>query len=128
MAQKRILMVDDEANIVDMNQKILKREGHQVQVAYVAKQGFDIFSADPNGFDLITLDVRMPGIDGVTLFEMMREINPTIPALFISAHAGAYADRLQKILETEQGVDFLQKPYAIQELKKRVASLLGLTE
>ena len=115
---QRILVVDDEQSITDFVSFNLKKEGYEVDVA---NNGDDaVAKAKANDYDLVILDVMLPGIDG---YEVCRRIRATsnVPVLFLSARD----TELDKVVGLELGGDdYLAKPFGIRELLARVHALL----
>lgn len=112
MAQT-ILIVDDEPDIIVFLKDALLDEGYDVHVARDGPSAFARLAVDP---DLIILDVMMPGLDGFTLCQAIRD-RVSCPILFLSARQ-AETDRIQGLLVG--GDDYLVKPIGAEELKARV--------
>lgn len=85
MDKKRILVVDDEENIRILYSEELQDEGYDVIVASNAEEA-DIKIRESNP-DLITLDIRMPGMDGIELLRKLRERDKNIPIVMCSAYS-----------------------------------------
>ena len=113
----RILIVEDEkpiANLIDLN---LSSCGYQCTCVYDGLAAADLL--EENTFDLILLDIMLPGANG---FELMDQIRPTgTPVIFITAR-GSVADRVQGLRAGAD--DYLVKPFEIVELIARVESVL----
>jgi two-component system response regulator RegX3 len=113
-----ILVVDDEDSITQFVSYNLKKEGYDVEVA---KDGDEALAkADKKRFDLVVLDIMLPGIDG---FEVCRRLRAKddVPVLFLSARD----TELDKVVGLEMGADdYLAKPFGIRELQARVKALL----
>ncbi len=113
----KILVVDDETDIVELISLNLQREGHEVIAAYTGEDALEMVKT--RGPDLIVLDLMLPGIQG---FEVCRQIRGTpessdIPILILSAKS-AETDR---ILGFEMGADdYLIKPFSVMELISRI--------
>ncbi|MCS1350675.1 response regulator transcription factor [Mechercharimyces sp. CAU 1602] len=111
--KEKILLVDDEPDMITFIRDALEDEGYRVEVASTGEEAITKLTFQP---DLILLDIMMPGIDG---FEVCRTIRDTIfcPILFLSAKQ-AETDR---ILGLATGADdFITKPFSIKELKARI--------
>jgi DNA-binding response OmpR family regulator len=121
-AQKRILIVDDDAFIRRPLEFILREEGYQAATAANAEEGLRAIEACTP--DLILLDVTMPGKDGLTwCAELKRDPRyAEIPIVLLSAR-GQNLDRERGLAAGAS--DFLSKPYSPFELKRRVVELLG---
>lgn len=117
-AQDRILIVDDEPSITEFVSYNLKKEGYAVDVANDGTTGYAM--ATNNVYDLIVLDVMLPGMDG---YEICRRLRATsdVPVLFLSARD----TELDKVVGLEiGGDDYLSKPFGVRELIARVKALL----
>lgn len=117
MSQK-ILVIDDEKNIVDILAFNLKKEGFEVVTAADGKQGLEAaFNEDP---DLILLDVMMPEMSGFDVCKKVREKMNT-PIIMLTARA----EELDKVLGLELGADdYVTKPFGVRELVARVKANL----
>ena len=114
----RILLVEDEANAADYRRKALGESGYLVEVAHNGIDGQ--FLAQESAFDLVILDVMLPGIDGWQLLQIIRRTSQT-PVLFLTAR-DAVEDR---VMGLELGADdYLVKPFSYAELLARVRTLL----
>lgn len=115
----RILVIEDNIKTADHLCSALKENYYLPDVAYDGQEG--LFLAKTNTYDIIILDVMLPHIDGWTLVQKIREINQTIPILFLTAR-----DKLEdRVKGIELGADdYLVKPFAFSELFVRIRSLL----
>lgn len=117
-SEQRILVVDDEQAITDFVSFNLSKENYKVDVAHNGNEAVDM--ANANDYDLVILDVMLPGIDG---YEVCRRIRTksNVPVLFLSARD----TELDKVVGLELGGDdYLAKPFGIRELLARVHALL----
>ncbi|GCF09005.1 response regulator transcription factor [Dictyobacter arantiisoli] len=119
--QLKVLVVDDEDNIIELIRLGLRYEGFQVEVASDGEQGIALAQRiDP---DLVILDVMMPGIDGLEVCRRLRN-NPTtrdVPVLMLTAK-DEVGDR---ILGLQTGADdYLTKPFDFYELLERIKAIL----
>lgn len=114
----RILVVDDELAITELVSFNLRKEGYEVAVANDGDSALTL--ASQNDFDLVILDVMLPGMNG---YEVCKRIRATssVPVLFLSARD----TELDKVVGLEiGGDDYLAKPFGIRELSARVKALL----
>ena len=113
----RILVADDEADIVRLLQDLFTRQGYQVLAACGGKEALELCSQKP---DLILLDVNMPDMDGFTLCRQIRDF-VSCPILFLTARIED-ADKVMGF--AAGGDDYILKPFSNQELLARVAAHL----
>jgi len=118
----RLLIVDDDAELCSLLQEFLEREGYTVQCVQDGRAGME--QAQQGGYDLIILDVMLPGLDG---FDILRRLRATsrVPVMMLTAR-GQDEDR---IVGLELGADdYLPKPFNARELVARVKAILRRTE
>jgi CheY-like chemotaxis protein len=82
----RILVVDDDAPVRRVLQFMLTHLGYEAESVESGARAIEKFSVEDRKFDLVMLDLRMPGMDGLTCFRALREIRPDLRALFISGY------------------------------------------
>ena len=85
MAKSRILVIDDEAAIRDSLRMTLEYEGYEFIGAATGQEGLAL--AERESPDLVLLDVKMPGMDGLEVLDRLRSMNDGIPIVVISGHA-----------------------------------------
>jgi DNA-binding response OmpR family regulator len=119
MMNSRILLVEDEPGVVLVVGDLLRSEGHGVESAADGKTGFQMISEGK--FDLLILDVMLPGMDGVTLCGKARAQGFTGAILMLTAK-GMVEDRVAGL--TTGADDYLVKPFHPAELTARVVALL----
>ncbi len=118
----RILVVEDEPAINDVVSTALRYQGHVVTQTDSGLKGFDL--ATGTDFDLIVLDVMLPGLDGFEVCRRLRETGRFSPVLFLTARDEA-DDRIKGFVTG--GDDYLTKPFSVDELVLRVAAILRRT-
>lgn len=118
----RILVVEDEISIADVVCTALRYNGHGVTHAMAGVQGLD--EAMNGDFDLIVLDVMLPGLDGFDICRRLRDAGRFVPVLFLTARADP-DDRIKGFVTG--GDDYLAKPFSIDELVLRVHAILRRT-
>jgi two-component system alkaline phosphatase synthesis response regulator PhoP len=117
--EPRILVVEDERTLADLLQENLSAEGYEVLVVHDGEVG--LMEARRGSFDLLILDVMLPGIDGFAICERLRGDGNDVPVLFLTAKAGS-ADRVHGF--EVGGDDYLAKPFHLRELLLRVSAIL----
>jgi two-component system copper resistance phosphate regulon response regulator CusR len=116
---RRILLVDDEARILDFVSRGLRREGFSVDVAADGKTGLERALSD--SYDLVILDLLMPGLDGVSVLRGILARKPDQPVMVLSA----LSDIRSKVDCLELGAeDYVPKPFSLAELLARVHARL----
>ena len=112
---KRVLVVDDEPNIVDILRFNLEREGYEVITAEDGVQGLEMArSSDP---DLILLDVMMPEMDGFEVCRELRREDKLTPIIMLTARE----EEADRVMGLELGADdYVSKPFSVRELMARV--------
>jgi two-component system response regulator (stage 0 sporulation protein F) len=117
-SMRRILVVDDEENIRELYRDELVEEGYEVELAtdgLEALRKFDSFRPD-----LVTLDVKMPGLDGLEVLRRIREKNASVPVLLLTAFGEFKQD-----FTTWASDAYIVKSHDTKELKTTVKRLLG---
>ncbi|MBM9513993.1 sigma 54-interacting transcriptional regulator [Desulfogranum marinum] len=122
--QYKVLLVDDEADLLRLWKLRIQSNGYDVSVAECAEEALATFAAIKP--DVVLTDLRMPGIDGMALFEEIRKQNKSIPVIIITAH-GSIPEAVEA---TRQGVfSFLTKPIdgkeLVEEIEKAIESTAG---
>ncbi len=114
----KILLVDDEESILEFVSYNLRKEGHDVTCAGDGDEALRLMHEVD--FDLVILDIMLPGIDGYEICRKLRAISD-VPVLFLSARD----TELDKVVGLEiGGDDYLAKPFGVRELQARVKALL----
>jgi two-component system response regulator CpxR len=117
-----ILVIDDDVELAALLKEFLHREGFQVEFAHDGKSG--LAEAQSGRYDLVVLDVMLPGLDG---FEILRRLRQTsrVPVLMLTARG----EDVDRIVGLELGADdYLPKPFNPRELSARIRAILRRTE
>ena len=111
MSKVRILVVDDETAIRDSLKMTLEYEGYEFIGAATGQEGLTI--AERESPDLVLLDVKMPGMDGLEVLDRLRAVNDSIPVIVVSGH-GTISTAVEA---TKKGAfDFIEKPFASERV------------
>ena len=120
-----IMLVDDEPDILAIFKTYLSSEGYQVEAfsdSYLALQSFA--RSEPRHYDLLVLDIRMPTINGLQLYQRLKAVDPYVKVIFMSALDAT--DELVSILEGVKAADVVRKPidrkHFIQKVKATIES------
>ncbi|HEX6511426.1 MAG TPA: two-component system response regulator RppA [Chloroflexota bacterium] len=115
----RILIVEDEHRLAELVQRALDEHGYGVDVAYDGADGLHL--AEVTDYDLVLLDVMLPGVDGFEICRRLRAEKKHMPILMLTAR-DAVDDRVTGL---DSGADdYLVKPFAFREMMARVRALL----
>ena len=103
----RILVIDDEANIIRSIEMILTGEGFSVLGAGSGEEGLDLLASDP--FDAVFLDINLPGMDGIEVLKRCRAERPWLPVIMVSGEA-----TIERAVEATRlgALDFMEKPFS----------------
>ena len=117
----RVLIVEDEKHIADGLRFNLEAEGYEVETVDTGEDALALLAAKPTAFDLVVLDVMLPGIDGFAVASELRQANQFVPILMLTAR-GRPEDVL---LGFSAGADdYLPKPFELAILLARIRGLL----
>ena len=114
-----VLVIEDEAKVVDFISKGLEEEGYTVATAYNGKQGLDMVKT--HSYDIVLLDLMIPEIDGLKVLRNMRAWGINTPVLIITAKNSK--EDVVRGLDTGSD-DYLTKPFSFEELLARMRALL----
>ena len=122
MEQERILIVEDEPKIANTLKVGLEEHGYRAEVAYDGKAGFDMFKE--HQYDLVVLDINLPGINGYELCKHYRSVNSNVPIIMLTSLIGLN----DKIKGYDAGADdYMVKPFEFKELLLKIKVFLKRT-
>jgi DNA-binding response OmpR family regulator len=120
---KRILVVEDEREIARLVEIHLRDQGWEVTVCHDGPSG--LAAASSGQFDLVVLDLMLPGVDGLEVCRRIRAASDYLPILMLTARSS----ELDRVLGLEIGADdYLTKPFSVRELVARVKAILRREE
>lgn len=115
----RILIVEDEVDLCDSIAEGLQIDGYAVDTCYDGEEASLLLGAE--SYDLVVLDLNLPGMDGIEILKEVRKQNQNIKVLILSARSSVS----DKVLGLDEGAnDYLAKPFDFEELEARIRSLL----
>jgi two-component system, cell cycle sensor histidine kinase and response regulator CckA len=116
-----ILLVDDEAMLINVAQAMLERLGYHVLVSSDGLGAIEIVTQKGNAIDLVILDLIMPGMDGGKTFDCIRDLQPNMPVLLSSGYSldGQASDIINRGCN-----GFIQKPFNLYKLSKKIRQIL----
>ena len=114
----RLLVVEDEKDLCDTIAKVLYDSGYEVDTCYDGEEALDYILTEE--YDLIVLDLNLPGMDGMDILKELRQKNEETKVLILSARS-QIADKVEGL---DAGAnDYMEKPFHLQELEARIRSL-----
>jgi two-component system, OmpR family, copper resistance phosphate regulon response regulator CusR len=115
----RVLIVEDERKLAEVLQSALRAEHYEVVLAATGEDGF--FRANAESFDLVLLDLMLPGRNGFEILQTLRQRQVQTPVLMLTARDGID----DRVMGLDLGADdYLVKPFALPELLARIRALL----
>ncbi len=115
-----ILMIEDNKSVCEMMSMFFKKEKWHVDFAYDGQEALDMFSKNPTGWDIITLDLNLPKVDGMQVAAKIREQSPTVPLIILTARDS----ESDQVLGLEIGADeYVTKPFSPLTLVARMKAL-----
>jgi DNA-binding NtrC family response regulator len=115
MDAHRLLIIDDEPNLLDLLRRYLGRLGYEVETCGDSADALALFQAGPEHFSMVITDLSLPSFSGEELIERMRQLRPGLPAIITSGYP----------YQPRAGVGFLQKPFLPQMLAEAVEKALA---
>jgi len=122
MGTERILLVDDEEQIVRMSQQMLEKLGYHVTARTSSIETLEAFRAAPDKFDLVITDMTMPNMTGIHLTKKLIEIRPDIPIIICTG----FSEKINEHTAKAMGIrGYVMKPVVKSELAKKIREVLG---
>lgn len=119
-----ILVVDDDPEVLAIVRDGLQMGGHKVEVAADGLEAWQRFSAAPQRYAMVVTDLTMPRMDGAELFRNIRTVSPDLEVLIVSGDA-EHSGRIDFARLGPNPPQFIPKPFSMQDLRSRVAVILG---
>jgi two-component system CheB/CheR fusion protein len=120
---KRILLVDDEADVISLFKMVLEMNGFEIDAYSDPEAALSNFK--PNSYGLALLDIRMAPLNGFELYKKMKNIDGSLKACFITAFEDYRQEFKESFPELDEIKCFIRKPKAIEDLVNHVATILG---
>jgi DNA-binding NtrC family response regulator len=121
--RRKILLVDDDTDVVSTFQMILEMNGFEVEAYTSPTSALSNFK--PNEFGLLILDVRMPVMNGFELFKKIKSIDNNVEVCFITAYEDYCEEFKESFPLLNEAKYFIRKPKAIEDLVNHVSTILG---
>ncbi len=119
--QERILLVEDEESVRAFSARALKATGYEVYEADGGEEAIEVLEDLDYAVDLIISDVVMPEMDGPTMLKVIRPKMPNLKIIFVSGYA---EESVRRDIGEDQSVDFLPKPYSLDQINSKVKEVL----
>ena len=119
---EKILLVDDEENILDLGKRILEHAGYTVITASNGKEALDIYAKEQSHIGLVVLDLIMPRMSGEKCLRELLKINPHVRVIISTGHA---LDARESLLLGTLARGFVNKPYEVGQMAQTVKEALG---
>ncbi len=117
----RVLLVDDEELVLEVATQMLEKLGYEVRSADSGAAAIAMFNNDPSAFDLVILDMILPGMGGAEIFNRLREIRPSVRVLLSSGYS---IDGQAREIMDKGCNGFIQKPFRLEDLANKVRKVL----
>ncbi len=122
---ERILLVDDEESIIQMEKEMLERLGYEVTAGTGSIEAFEVFKAQPDNYDLVITDMTMPNMRGDTLSKKLIEIRPDIPVILCTGYSETITEDKAKAMGIKK---FVKKPILTKKMAKTIRDVLDETD
>jgi two-component system cell cycle sensor histidine kinase/response regulator CckA len=119
---ERILIVEDEDNVRSFSARALRATGYEVFEADSGEEALDVLADIGGQIDLMISDVVMPEMDGPALLIKVRERLPNLKVIFVSGYA---EESVRQDIADDRSVEFLAKPYSLDQINYKVKEVLG---
>lgn len=123
MLRRRVLVVEDERELALVIRRHVEGLGHEVQIAGSGEQALETLTTQ--SFDLVLLDIMLPGIDGLEVCRRLRAQGLYMPVIMLTARSS----EVDKVLGLETGADdYITKPFGLKELGARIRAMFRRAE
>ena len=119
----KILVIDDEQGIRDLLDTLLHRKGYDVVLAESGQKGLDLFRRERP--DVVVLDLKMPGMDGLAVLQQVRSLNPKQPVIILT---GAGTPEIEQQVRALGVTEFVEKEFSLHLLGDSLKRLLIYTD
>ncbi len=123
VSQPRVLVIDDEESVRDAFVDALEDTPYVVEAVSGGEEGLEKAKSSPA--DLIFLDLKMPGMDGVEVLHRIRELDEVVPIYIVTAFHADFLDRLQAAEDEGLAFQLLHKPIGQEAIRKVATAVLA---
>ena len=118
-----ILFVDDDELVLEVGGKMIQRLDYEVLVAKDGEEAIALFEENKATVDIVILDMRMPGMNGATVHDHLREIRPDTKIILAS---GYLENGHARDIIAHQYNDFIQKPFHFDQLNQKIEGMMKM--
>jgi DNA-binding NtrC family response regulator len=123
----KLLVVDDDPDIAQVLKMGLLKNGFLVDAFTKPEDALQSFKSDSDSYCLVLSDIRMPSISGILLSKKVKEVNPNVKVVLMTAFE-IRDNEFSKVFPSTQVDGFVQKPIAIKDLTDKILTLIGDTK
>lgn len=123
----KLLIVDDDSDIVQVLKLGLLQNGFSVEAFTNPQEALQSFKSDAESYCLVLSDIRMPGLSGIQLSKKIKEVNPNVKVVLMTAFE-IRDNEFSKVFPSTQVDGFVQKPIGIKDLTDKILRLIGDTK
>ncbi|MDQ3872489.1 MAG: response regulator [Thermoproteota archaeon] len=123
----KLLVVDDDPDIAQVLKMGLLKNGFLVDAFTNPEEALQSFKSDAESYCLVVSDMRMPALSGIQLSKKVKEINPNVKVVLMTAFE-IKGNEFSKVFPSTQVDGFVQKPIGIKELTNKILSIIGSTK
>ena len=123
----KLLVVDDDSDIVQVLKMGLLKNGFMVEAFTNPEEALQSFKSNAESYYLVLSDIRMPSLSGIQLSKKVKEVNPNVKVVLMTAFEIRDSE-FSKVFPSTQVDGFVQKPIGIKELTDKILSLIGDTK
>jgi two-component system cell cycle sensor histidine kinase/response regulator CckA len=123
----RLLIVDDDSDIVQVLKMGLLKNGFSVEAFTNPQEALQSFKSNAESYCLVLSDIRMPSISGIQLAKRVKEVNPNVKVVLMTAFE-IRDSGFSKVFPSTQVDGFVEKPIGIKELTDKILSIIGDTK
>jgi DNA-binding NtrC family response regulator len=123
----KLLIVDDDFDIVQVLKMGLVKNGFSVEAFTNPQEALQSFKSDAESYCLVLSDVRMPALSGIQLSKKVKEVNPNVKVVLMTAFE-IKVNEFSKVFPSTQVDGFVQKPIGIKELTDKILGFIGDTK
>jgi DNA-binding NtrC family response regulator len=123
----RLLIVDDDSDIVQVLKMGLSKNGFLVEAFTNPQEALQSFKSDAESYCLVLSDIRMPSLSGIQLAKKVKEVNPNVKVVLMTAFE-IRDNEFSKVFPSTQVDGFVQKPIGIKDLTDKILRFIGNTK